>query len=80
MVKDETQQSIEKRQIDLFVNLGENGLHEDIAFSFTCLPNIGQIVDSLTPLKEYQINKLSQQKDEDCIYLVNKEWWGFCIL
>lgn len=51
MVKDETQQSIEKRQIDLFVNFWKDCLHKNITLSFARLPDVGQIIDSLTPLK-----------------------------
>src|SRR6266567_2080456 len=50
VVQNETKQSVEQGQIDLLVNLREYGLHHNVTFSFTCLPDVGQVVDALAPL------------------------------
>ena len=50
VVKDKSQQPIEECQIDLLVHLREYSLHENIAFSLACLPDVCQVVDTLTPL------------------------------
>lgn len=51
MIKDKTEQTIEQSQINLLVDLREHSLHQDITLSFTGLPDISEIVDSLTPLE-----------------------------
>ena len=50
MIKDKPQQTVEQREIDLLVDLRKDRLHHDIALALTRLPDIGQVVDTLTPL------------------------------
>ena len=51
VVKNKAEKSIEQRQIDLFVYLREHSFHENVTFALACFPNVGQVVDTLTPLK-----------------------------
>jgi hypothetical protein len=50
VVHDETQETVEKSEIDLFVDLRQLSFHQDVAFSLASFPNFVQVVDSLTPL------------------------------
>jgi hypothetical protein len=36
------------------VEFGEDGINQNTAFTIAGLPDIGQVVDSLTPLKELE--------------------------
>jgi hypothetical protein len=49
VIQNKAEQTVKKCKIDLLVNLGEYCFHHDIALSLTGLPNIGQVVDALTP-------------------------------
>ncbi len=50
VVQNETKQLVKQRQINLLVSLREDGFRHNIIFSFTCLPDVGQVVDALAPL------------------------------
>ena len=59
VVEDETKKTIEQSQIDLLVHLREDGLHHYIALSLARLPNVGQVVDTLTPFVDEKRGRLS---------------------
>lgn len=50
VIENKPQETIEKGQIDLLVYLRKNRLHKNVTFALTGLPNIRQVVDTLTPL------------------------------
>ena len=50
MIRDKPQQTVKQREIDLLVDLREDRLHQDVALALARLPDIGQVVDTLTPL------------------------------
>jgi hypothetical protein len=50
MIQDQSKQSIKERQINLLIHPREHSLHHHNSLSFGSIPNIGQIVDTLTPL------------------------------
>lgn len=50
VIENQPKQTIEEGQIDLLIDLREHRLHQNIAFAVICLPNISQVVNSLTPL------------------------------
>ena len=50
MVKDKPQETVEQREINLLVDFREDRLHHDVALALARLPDIGQVVDTLTPL------------------------------
>ena len=54
VVQNQTQQTIEQREIDLLVHLRENRLHEHVALALARLPDVGQVVDALAPLVHEQ--------------------------
>ena len=54
MVQNETQETIEKSQIDFLVGLGEDCLHHDITFTVCSFPDIRQVIYALTPLIDKQ--------------------------
>ena len=56
MAKDETQKAIQQGQINLLIHFGKNSLHQNIAFAFASFPDIGQIIDALSPLREKSID------------------------
>jgi len=58
MIDDESQQSIEKSEIHLLVDLLELGLHDDDAFSVGSLPDSLQVVDALAPLVDEKWRRL----------------------
>ena len=59
VVEDETEKTIEKREINLLVDLREDGLHHDITFAFTCFPDVGQVIDTLAPFVNEKRGRLS---------------------
>jgi len=54
VVDDEAKQSVEKRQVNLLVELLESALHHDVALAVTRLPNILQVVNALAPFVREQ--------------------------
>jgi len=63
VVHDQSQQPIEQGQVDLLVDLGQDGLHHDDTFALTRLPDVAQVVDPLTPLvdqerRDFRITRL----------------------
>jgi hypothetical protein len=50
MIQNQSKQSIKERQINLLIHPREHSLHHHNSLSFGSIPNIGQIVDTLTPL------------------------------
>lgn len=63
VIENEAEKTIEQRQVDLLGDLRKDSLHEDIAFSFTCLPNIREIVNALAPLyRPYQTCRWKRRK------------------
>ena len=56
VVEDETEKTVKKSQINLFVYLRQDCLHENIAFPVSGLPHVGQVVDPwhhlYTPVEE----------------------------
>ena len=60
VVKNESEQAIEKGKIDFFVNFGEDSFHHYNAFSFACIPDVSQIVDTLAPLNNVKIILIQQ--------------------
>jgi hypothetical protein len=46
VVHDEPEQSVQQRQVDLFIHLFKLGLKKHIAFTFHYIPDILQIVDT----------------------------------
>lgn len=49
MIQNEAQETVEKRQVNLLIHLGEHRFHHNIALALTSLPDVGQVVDTLTP-------------------------------
>lgn len=49
VIQDETEETIEKRQVNLFVDLGKDSLHHDVAFAIARLPDLVEVVDTLAP-------------------------------
>lgn len=49
MVHDKTQQSTEKSQVNLLIHSCQHCLHHHDRFAFRSVPNIGQVVNTLTP-------------------------------
>ena len=58
VVQNQTQQTVEQREVDLLVHLRENRLHEHVALALARLPDIGQVVDALAPLVHEQRGRL----------------------
>lgn len=54
MIQNQAQQPIEQRKIDLLIDLGQDGLHHNIAFSLARLPDFIQVVDTLAPFVHEQ--------------------------
>jgi hypothetical protein len=50
MIQNQSKQSIKERQINLLIHPRKHSLHHDDRLSLGSIPNIGQIVDTLTPL------------------------------
>ena len=68
-VNDEPQQLIEQSQVDLLVQLLQLGLHEDVALAVGRLPNLLQVVNSLTPLvdeewRRFRIGRLDPRREQ----------------
>jgi hypothetical protein len=51
VIQDKTKEAIQECEIDLLVDLGENGLHEHVAFALAGFPDVRQVVYALTPLQ-----------------------------
>ena len=69
MVQNETQETVEEREIDLLVDLRQNRLHHDIAFAFARLPDICEVIDTLTPLihkewRGFSVGRLDPGREE----------------
>jgi len=64
VIQNQAKQSIEKGQIDLFIDLRKNGLHKHVAFALASLPDIGQIIDALAPLRRQTKVKKRPQSAE----------------
>lgn len=54
MVKDEPKETIEEREIHLFVDLAEYRLHHNVGLAVGCLPNIREVVNTLGHLVNEQ--------------------------
>ena len=50
------QETVEQREIDLLVDLREGRLHHDV---LARLPDVGQVVDTLTPFVDEKRGRLS---------------------
>ena len=50
MVQDQPQETVQKSEVDLLVDLGQDSLHRNVAFAFAGLPDVSQVVDALAPL------------------------------
>lgn len=46
MINNQTQQSIEQSQIDFLIKFLELRLQQNVAFAFSDVPNVGEIVDT----------------------------------
>lgn len=62
VVENESEKTIEQSQVDLLVDLREDGFHHDDTLAFAGLPNVGKIVDALAPLVDEQWWRLSVLK------------------
>jgi hypothetical protein len=51
MIENETQETIEKCEIDLLVHFGQYCFYEHVAFALTCFPDVSQVVNALAPLE-----------------------------
>lgn len=58
VIHDETEKSIEEGEIDLFVDLAELRLDKNVGLSFTRLPDVVQVVDSLRPFVDEEGRRL----------------------
>ena len=58
MIEDQTKQTVQQRQIDLLVDLGQDSLHHDVALALARLPDVRQVVDALTPLVDEKRGRL----------------------
>ena len=62
VVDDQTEEAIEKRQVNLFVHSCKGRLDADYAVSFRSVPDIGQIIHAQTPLVNQQRRWLSVRR------------------
>lgn len=51
VVKDETEEAVEKGEVNLLVHAREGGLHHDVALAVGSLPDVCEVIDTLTPLQ-----------------------------
>jgi hypothetical protein len=56
VIEDKTQQAIQERQVDFFINLRKHSLHHDHAFAFAGFPDVGQVINPLAPLRYEAVN------------------------
>jgi hypothetical protein len=52
VIQDKMKEAIQECEVNLLVDLGENGLHKHIAFALTGFPAVHQVVYALTPLQQ----------------------------
>ena len=62
VVDDQTEEAIEKRQVNLLVHSRKGRLDADYTVSFRGVPDIGQIIHAQTPLVNQQRRWLSVRR------------------
>jgi hypothetical protein len=79
VIQNETQQSVEESEINLLIYLGQYSFHEHVTFTVTGFPDIGQIVNALTPLQMCPRSDQTICRSTQSTNLVNKERRRFCV-
>jgi hypothetical protein len=78
VVKNETEKTVQKRQIDLLVHLRKLRLHQHNALALAGLPDLIEVIDTLAPLVNEQwrrlgIRRLNPRREETPLIRLEEE-------